>query len=582
MTLHNNKITLAVLLSFLFMLLAYMPFLSQMELVHEEPRRVIVTQNMLDAQDFLVPTQNQQVYMAKPPFYNWWMALVSLPFSQLSVEVARTSSVVVTFFTSLLFIWMFGQKLNALSLIFLISGLWFAPHLANKLFLAEIEPTFIFTVTAGLWCWWWQYQKGWDGVKLWLLPTVILAISFLTKREPAILFHYFPIIAFLIYQKDWKKLFGLSHLMISFGLFFIALFLWPYPLIQEVGVIAFWEDMKREVLGRGAGGHGVTDYLSHFVSYPFGVWAAILPFSAPLLALFFSKTLRQSLKEKHPSLYVFAIIAIIANLPLYLSRPDIAIRYFMPLHPTLLLLASFTLQELIKAERFYPLYLSIFAKLFYFITLVMISATTLRFFPALDPFKYQTFGAPWIAPLSLVGFVTFALFILAAVFLFVFYQKRKIGLGVFSALVFIFAGINWRMVEVQILLPQKSLKLDQREQLTPHFQKIKKMAQKEGIEHIYAVSDLEAKLWFYDKDQLFWLSSLDEITQRLTENPDQKYWIIYNNGGSRMRRMISAYRQQYGEIFDIDEVYRIAHRGYYYIILSVKNELMAKKNKAPH
>ena len=72
-TIKRSIISLIIILFFLAVNLLI--YVNKMPLYHEEPRRVIIANEMLLKGNYIVPTVCNENYLKKPPFQNWVILL---------------------------------------------------------------------------------------------------------------------------------------------------------------------------------------------------------------------------------------------------------------------------------------------------------------------------------------------------------------------------------------------------------------------------------------------------------------------------------------------------------------------------
>jgi len=321
----------------LFVIILYLPFLGSLPLLHEEPRRVLIAQTMLETGNFFVPMLLDQIYTAKPPVFNWIIAVFSLPGGEITEFSARLPSVVFLLIMAIVMVVGLRRYLSMPGQFFLGFAILLTPELMAKANIAEIEIVFTFLVTLSIWSWYWLYDRDCSGIKLWLLPLVIVAISFLTKREPALVFFYLSIVPFLIFDKKFKALFSLGHI-VSVAVMLLIVGSWLALMTDRVGVDALLGSLQAEVVSRGLTS-SIADYFKHIATYPLQIFAALLPLGLLLIPLYKRDT-RTLLKQRYGNLYVFCILAVLINLPLYLFRGDAAVRYYLPMFPTIVVLIT--------------------------------------------------------------------------------------------------------------------------------------------------------------------------------------------------------------------------------------------------
>ena len=113
---------------------------------------------------------------------------------------------------------------------------------------------------------------------------------------------------------------------------------WLVPAAVRVGVAPLWRTTVAEVLARGVPG-SLWQLLRHLLVFPFEVLAATLPFSLFLLALA-DRRVRARLDRDYGDAFRFVASATLVNFLPYWLRGDSAVRYFMPMIPTLMVVAA--------------------------------------------------------------------------------------------------------------------------------------------------------------------------------------------------------------------------------------------------
>ncbi len=332
--------------------LLYLPFLGNLPLIHEEPRRALIARTMMETGEFFVPMLLNEIYTAKPPLFNWLIVAFSLPGGEVTEFTARLPSVVFLLLTAIMMVVGLRRYLSQSGQLFLGLAILLTPELMAKANIAEIEIVFVFFVTLSIWSWYWLYDRGCSGIRLWFIPLVIVAVSFLTKREPSLVFFYFSVAPFLFFQKNYKELFSIGHI-VSFTVMCLIIGSWLAIMTQSVGGDVLLTSLQAEVVNRGLTSSAM-DYVKHIASYPLQLFVALIPFSLLLIPLYVRDT-RVLLKQRYGNLFVFCVLAVLANLPLYWFRGDAAVRYYLPMFPTILVLITLLFEiyyQKYEIERF--------------------------------------------------------------------------------------------------------------------------------------------------------------------------------------------------------------------------------------
>ena len=399
----------AVLIALLLLVWSavYLPWLGASDLVLEEPRRALVARTMLDSGEFFVPQIGGEIYTAKPPVFNWLIAASATLTGTLDEHSARLPSAIAVALLMVLMVYGARHWLRPWGLAFFGLALLLAPQFITKGRLAEIDTTFALLVAASLWTWFQLYHREVIGWRLWLLPLVLVALAYLTKREPAIVFFYLAVGPFLILRGQWRVLIQPGHFF-AVGVATALVVSWLMMMAAHAGWPALWESLQREVLARGLADQNLRDFIEHVLTYPWKVFAAMLPFSA-LIPLLLVTSLRHQLVERFGTLLTFAAIAVLANLLIYWFRGDVAVRYFLPMFPFVLLIAAMVFDGLSDAQerlgsrpqRYLLSVHWVLIVLGSILALLLLVSITLPWF---DPERSTLLPAPLAATIALAGF----------------------------------------------------------------------------------------------------------------------------------------------------------------------------------
>ena len=444
-----NKTTISLFgATALLSILLYLPFLDTLQLWHEEPRRALVSEAMVERGDFIVPYYREEVYVAKPPLFNWLVIGVSAGFGEINELSLRFTSLLCLILLICLMLSLHQQWLGTTGLVFLSLALALSPEFMSKATLGEIDMCFTLLVSASLWLWFSLDRKRIRGFKLWLAPGLLIALAFLTKREPAFLFYYVGLGSYLLYRKRFTELFLPAHLLCaSITLAIVGIWLWF--MVQSAGIEALFGSSVNEVVNRGMAGSWAAT-LEHLVTYPFEVSLAVFPFSLMLL-LFFHRESRVIAFERYDDVLVFAGITVIANFLVYWFIAQSAVRYFLPMLPSLLVIFAVMFEV---AEQTAPRWLRVMGS--------VIASFTLVAAIALNVFLFQaSFGLgptpPELLPRNLSITLSFGSVLLALWLLWVnITGKRKHLLLAFCGLMLVY-----RIIYVDAVLPRKVVQFEQ-------------------------------------------------------------------------------------------------------------------------
>ncbi|KAA3629714.1 MAG: hypothetical protein DWQ09_05625 [Proteobacteria bacterium] len=329
--------------------LTYLPWLGLLDLLLEEPRRALIARTMLETGDYWVPRLGGEIYTAKPPLFNWLIALTATVTGELDEWSARLPAVISVALLAVVMVWGARHWLRPWSLAFLAAALILAPEFLVKGRLAEIETLFALLVAASLWSWFLLYRRGAAGVRLWLLPLVLVALAYLAKREPAPVFFYLAVAPFLLWRGQWRMLLQRGH-FIGIGVAALLVGGWLVGVALQTGWETLWNTLQREVLERGLTAQGWGGIVLHIVLYPLELLASMLPFSL-LLPLLAAPAVWRGASERFGELFLFCLIGVVVNLPVYWFRGDVSVRYFLPMFPFVLLMAAMVFEVLFHEQE---------------------------------------------------------------------------------------------------------------------------------------------------------------------------------------------------------------------------------------
>lgn len=326
-------------------------------LYHEEPTRVLVAVAMLSDGAWIVPDLLGDLYLKKPPGFNWWIALFSLPFGQVTVLTARLSVIgswlglgaAVGYFADFSEDWAFGWY-EALASLFCLT------IYVEKAALAELDLFFTLTLFLALASWHWLRETR-GATTSWLISHGFLALALLVKGPVAYVFYYLPIGVYLVWTKselDWKGFLG------GFVLGHLPLIGWLYLVVQQVSFTPFLELVVNELFNRGSSGKPF-EYAINLLKFPLVSYFSFLPWCFVFLAFGF-RELRQKffgeLTEKRK-----LVLSAITPFLVFWFFPVNSIRYLLPVFPWLALLSG----DLLRLFQDDELFLIVLRRVGYFL-----------------------------------------------------------------------------------------------------------------------------------------------------------------------------------------------------------------------
>ncbi|MCX7793366.1 MAG: glycosyltransferase family 39 protein [Thermodesulfovibrionales bacterium] len=384
----RGKIIAGIILIIFYGLLINLPYYHLKEFQGEEGRRVVIALEMIKSGDYVVPTLEGEVYLNKPPLFNWLLAAMFNITGSSAEATARAVSVLSAIICAII-VSLFWLKLGFKDLWFL-PGLVFLsiPDVMDKAIRAEIDMTFTLTVTASILSWFYLYELKKRNLAGWIVSLVLLTIAFLTKGIISVYFFYLTIGCYLFSNKRLKELTSINHLT---GVFagVIVFSLWFIPLLKRIDLQTVLSAWLQEILVRK---EPLKDsFWRHLIDFPLQFIIGYMPWIGFLL--FFKK--RLMLNKGLKDILTFSLLPIISTLIIFWLIPGARVRYILPLSGIFALLIALII-EFIKESN------DISIKIYFKILAVIIILSGLSI-----PFLKETFEikgmVPWAGGLLLLA-----------------------------------------------------------------------------------------------------------------------------------------------------------------------------------
>jgi 4-amino-4-deoxy-L-arabinose transferase-like glycosyltransferase len=320
---------------------AYFLRASDLPLRGEESRRATIAREMIWGGDWIVPRQQGEPFLSRPPLGNWLIAAATLVRGRCDVLAIRLPTLTAVLLTTLL-IYAFGRtflgRLGAFA-----AALAFATmgEILQMGRLAECDTVFTLLLSAALLAWSWGYQRGWPAARGWALGYALAALAALQKGPQAPVYFTGSVALVLVFRGQTRRLFTMDHLL-GLSAFALIVGTWQVPFTRAMG----WEAMRDIWLGDTAARFQETRpaaVIRHLVTYPVEVLGCTAPWSL-LLGAYLSRRFRRSLGDAGPTAQFLAVCAAVGFLPCWAS-PSGMTRYYMPLYPCLALLAGLVVQR---------------------------------------------------------------------------------------------------------------------------------------------------------------------------------------------------------------------------------------------
>jgi 4-amino-4-deoxy-L-arabinose transferase-like glycosyltransferase len=322
----------------LLVMLGYFWRASAMSMRGEETRRALVSVEMIDRDDWVIPRDQGELFLSRPPLHNWLIALSYLGLGERDVFGARLPSLAATLLTVLL-LYGYGRT-------FLSRNGALAAAAAYATFgeifqtgrMAETEAVFILFVSASLLVWHWGMVRNWPALVTWSAGYALMALAGLSKGPQAPVYFIGLTSAYLVLTWQWRRLFSLPHL-VGFLVGSAILASWQVPYYLAVGGRATWLVWMNDTMPRLLDWKGLV---GHLVVFPLQVLGCTMPWS-PLVFLFLRRDVRQSVGAARPQV-LFLTVCLVLAFPTCWLPPAGQTRYIAPLYPCFALMLGFVVQ----------------------------------------------------------------------------------------------------------------------------------------------------------------------------------------------------------------------------------------------
>lgn len=323
-------------LGLIVLVFAYFYHLGIYPLFQEEPRRGIIALEMMIHDNYWVPTQTGDLYLRKPPVYNWLLIVAYQLFGEPSELATRFFSVLSHLVMSaLLYVFVRKQLGRSIAGLSALSFLVLADILVSASTLGEIDLFYTLVTASSIFLIYELGQKR-KYLMLFLAVYALTAIGFLTKGLSSLPFTAISLLVYFIAERQFKVLLGWKHIagialfvLISGGYFY------GYSYHQDPS--GWMTTLFSESADKAAGG-GFGKFIEHFFKFPFKIWTNVLP-AGLFLFLLFQKGAVKRIKQN--KFVWFCALAFFSNFLVYVLSVEGRSRYVYPVFPFLLVVLVF-------------------------------------------------------------------------------------------------------------------------------------------------------------------------------------------------------------------------------------------------
>ena len=361
----NISLSLLIPAGVILGILAYFGSLNYLSLRGEEPRRAVVSYEMMKNKNYAVPTLFGWNYYNKPPVYNWLIVITSRiarTFNQWVVRLPSLLSLLLLILINYFIVRKFLNKeialITTLLLVMNVELLFYGSVYTGEI---DLFYSLIVYLQAISIFYFGSKKKLFD---LYIVSYSLCAIGILTKGLPSVAFQFFSLIAWAIAGRNVKVLFHWKHaigilllvVIVSVYFFIYSMYEDPWPYIHNL----FLESSEKTVQGKT-----LFQILKTVLLFPLLLAKVLLP--GFIFVVFFRRS--SFFKEYKKSLFLKYIAwFIILNLPLYWITPSFKLRYIYMFFP---FITTFLGLLYITGKRNSPKVYSILEKIFLLVLVVL-------------------------------------------------------------------------------------------------------------------------------------------------------------------------------------------------------------------
>jgi len=334
----------------ILVLVAYFMRAGELPLRGEEPTRAQSALEMVERHDFIVPREQGEPFLIRPPLQFWLIAASCQALGSWGPWAVRLPSVLATLLTTLI---IYGYSRTFLSRLGALAAAVAFATLADVFQMgrqAETEAVFILFVSGALLVWHWGIMRRWPDAVTYALGYGFMALGMLTKGMQAPTYFVASITLYMLVTGQWRRLLSKAHLVGALvGL--AVLLCWVIPYAGAMGwssVALVWGGDPAVQRGGSVLDWDAGAFAAHLIRYPIEIAAGTLPWSLLLLAYLRRDFRRLIGAARHPVLFLSICLAV--ALPTCWIPPGGQPRFFAPLFPCLAVLIGIVVQRSAEAD----------------------------------------------------------------------------------------------------------------------------------------------------------------------------------------------------------------------------------------
>ncbi len=309
----------------------------------DEGIRSLVALEMNISGNYIVPTLNGEIYLNKPPLFNWILA-ASFNIFGYNAFALRLPTIISIFIGGFLVFQFTRRYLTErtawiAALLTMING----RILIYDSMLGLIDITYAWVTFLGFMIVFHFGEKK-QYYKLFLLSYLVAAAGYLLKGFPTFGYQGLTLLAWFIYNRNFKKLFHLAHFA---GFFLFLILIGGYYLLYfkhtNLSPDSLFNNLFRESAHRTAFYNEIGKFFLHLISFPISLFYHFAP-----SMIFFIVLIRKDWMAilKSNRYVLFCTIVFAANISIYWLSPKIFARYLLTILPLLFIVLAYVYTEI--------------------------------------------------------------------------------------------------------------------------------------------------------------------------------------------------------------------------------------------
>jgi len=298
---------------------------------------------------YITPHIDGDVYLKKPPLYNWILLGFFKTFQSHEEWVVRLPSLL----SILLFAYIIGlialRKTDNLQIAVITGLAWVTGgHLLfYSSYLGHIDVTYSLVTFLNIYAFYY-YGKREEWLRLFAITYFLAAAGFLMKGLPSILFQGISLFAYFVFFDKFKRLFNWRH-FVGILVFLLPVSIYLYFFSKYADLSSFVSTLWSESSSRTVGNKSFLESIQHLISFPLQFAIDLFPWSLCSLVLV-KKEIRNRIWSDE--FYRFCLLLFGLNILVYWLSPDYRARYVFMLMPLLLFPTIHESYNYLKNQKF--------------------------------------------------------------------------------------------------------------------------------------------------------------------------------------------------------------------------------------